>query len=61
MLLNFDYALVNNDYGGAYGSAIAILNPATEHWDVVAAQRRHAIKKQFLSSQHTLARRVVQL
>ena len=39
MLLNFDYALVNNDYGGAYGSAIAILNPATEHWDIISCPK----------------------
>jgi hypothetical protein len=45
LLLNFEYELVNNWSGAAGGSAIAMLDPAREHWDIVVCRKEDIASK----------------
>jgi Ca2+-binding EF-hand superfamily protein len=45
LLLNFEYSLLNNQYGAADGSAIAVLDPATEHWSVISCPKEDVLSQ----------------
>ena len=47
LLLSFEYSLLDKNYGGADGSAVALLDPATESWTVIDCP-----KVDFLSRNH---------
>jgi hypothetical protein len=39
LVLNFEYMLLNYQYGAAEGSAIALLDPLTEKWDIISCPK----------------------
>lgn len=59
LLLNFEYQLLSNQYGAAYGSGIAMLDLATEHWDVISCPKEEIQSQNNCYDRSTLLRGVL--